>query len=139
MRRFRMRPESTRYYLAQAARNLETANGRVGEAGRKRVRKNRYEQGKGVNWIRHMSYREDTLPVPCILYRQHGCVARRRFAVSLLSGLLWLIPGGQIFLYEICGLLGSISAVQHLRTCVPQIVLIVRIRVARQDLIRAAK
>jgi hypothetical protein len=58
---------------------------------------------------------------------------------SLLPSLLRLIPGGQILLYEICGLLRGKGAVQHLCRRVPQIVFIVRIRVAGKDLIRAAK
>src|SRR5260370_1188466 len=55
----------------------------------------------------------------------------------LLPSLLWLVPGGQILLHEICSLLWRESAVQHLRTRVPKIVFVVRIAVAREDLIRA--
>src|SRR5258707_5208019 len=56
-----------------------------------------------------------------------------------LPSCLWFIPGSQIFLDEIRRLLRSHRTIQNLSTGVPEIVLIVRIAVTRQDLVGAAE
>src|SRR6516164_7461887 len=63
--------------------------------------------------------------------------SRRSF--QILVGRLRLVPGGQVLLDEISRLLRSLRAIQDLSARIPKVVFVVRIRVARKNLIRAAE